>query len=193
MLEPRRNPPPSAVFDAGQQGEAARVAYGQHFADLMSREWNSIGIHLAYSYAHSPLCAPDPEAMHTDSVTSYVQTSAPGSRAPHVWLSDGRSTLDWFGRGFVLVQTDGPSDLSRELVLAALVQGVPLTVQRTASRAVAQAYERALVLVRPDGHVAWRSDDGPTPEQAHAIIGQVRGAPMAATATTATSSKEVAV
>ena len=32
---------------------------------------------------------------------TYTQTARPGARAPHVWLPDGRSTLDLFGRGFV--------------------------------------------------------------------------------------------
>jgi hypothetical protein len=36
-----------------------------------------------------------------------------------------------------------------------------------------KAYERRLVLVRPDGHVAWRADAEPA--DAHAIIDRVRG------------------
>jgi hypothetical protein len=39
---------------------------------------------------------------------------------------------------------------------------------------IAELYERRLVLVRPDGHVAWRSDSAPSdPER---LIEQVRGA-----------------
>jgi hypothetical protein len=38
---------------------------------------------------------------------------------------------------------------------------------------VLAAYERRLVLVRPDGHVAWRSDDEPA--DADALIDAVRG------------------
>ena len=38
---------------------------------------------------------------------------------------------------------------------------------------VLKAYERRLVLVRPDGHVAWRADAEPT--DAYAIIDRVRG------------------
>jgi hypothetical protein len=38
---------------------------------------------------------------------------------------------------------------------------------------VSMAYERQLVLVRPDGHVAWRSDD--EPNNPEAIINAIRG------------------
>ena len=38
---------------------------------------------------------------------------------------------------------------------------------------VLKAYERRLVLVRPDGHVAWRADTEPA--DAYAIIDRVRG------------------
>ena len=33
----------------------------------------------------------------------------PGTRAPHVWLADGRSTLDLFGTEFVLLRTARPT------------------------------------------------------------------------------------
>ena len=37
-----------------------------------------------------------------------------------------------------------------------------------------ELYERRLVLVRPDGHVAWRADE--VPPNAGAVIDKVRGA-----------------
>jgi uncharacterized protein YfaP (DUF2135 family) len=52
-----------------------------------------------------------------------------------------------------------------------------------ASEGVQDAYRRSLVLVRPDGHVAWRGDDEPA--DAHAIIDTVRGAGSAACAKSA--------
>ena len=40
-------------------------------------------------------------------------------------------------------------------------RGVPLTTLSIPNPAIATLYERALVLVRPDGHVAWRNDEAP--------------------------------
>ena len=44
---------------------------------------------------------------------------------------------------------------------AAAICGVPLAVHRIEHAEAAAVYERALVLVRPDGHVAWRGDHEP--------------------------------
>jgi hypothetical protein len=88
----------------------------------------------------------------------YIPTARPGSRAPHVWLEDGRSTLDLFGRGFVLLCLDGDRDGAQHLLAAATDKNVPLDVVALSDPRIAEAYERGLVLVRPDGHVAWRGD-----------------------------------
>ena len=99
----------------------------------------------------------------------------PGHRAPHVWLKRDRSTLDLFGRGFVLLRFLGaPPDVSG-LVEAAAKRGVPLQVVDICHAAAAEAYETRLVLVRPDGHVAWRGDVEPTDPLR--VIDIVRGAP----------------
>ena len=51
---------------------------------------------------------------------------------------------------------------------------MPLAVHRLDHPEAAALYERALVLVRPDGHVAWRGDR--EPDEALAMIDTVRGA-----------------
>ena len=56
---------------------------------------------------------------------------------------------------------------------AAKNRGVPLQVQTIADTAIATLYEVPLVLVRPDGHVAWR---GSAVTDASLIIDTVRGA-----------------
>jgi hypothetical protein len=92
-----------------------------------------------------------------------------------VWLGDGRSTLDLFGRGFVLLNLGGERD-PRPLADAFTARGVPLEVVRLDEPPVRAAYERALVLVRPDGHVAWRGDLPPA--DAAAVVERVRGAAL---------------
>ena len=82
--------------------------------------------------------------------------------------------MDLFGRGFVLLRL-GSSPLNVDaLVDAAKARNVPLTVVDIASPAVTELYERKLVMVRPDGHCVWRSDEAPT--DAVSIIDRVRGA-----------------
>jgi len=58
---------------------------------------------------------------------TYVQTARPGSRAPHVWLKPGVSTLDFLGNGYALLRFDLFVDVA-PLVDAAKKRGVPLGV-----------------------------------------------------------------
>jgi hypothetical protein len=60
------------------------------------------------------------------------------------------------------------------MVEAAEARGVPLRIVDIVDPSIAALYERKLVLVRPDGHVAWRADACPV--DAAALIDQVRGA-----------------
>jgi hypothetical protein len=53
-------------------------------------------------------------------------------------------------------------------------RGVPLKSVSIADPAIATLYERRLVLVRPDGHVAWRGDREPA--DSFAVVDQIRGA-----------------
>jgi len=70
------------------------------------------------------------------------------------------------------------SDASSEtLVEAADAAGVPLKVINLNDDHVARLYEKALVLVRPDQHVAWRADQQPSSvEEAAGIFNRIRGA-----------------
>jgi hypothetical protein len=83
--------------------------------------------------------------------------------------------LDLYGRGLTLLRFPGapPSDAIEQ---AASARGVPLKTYdlNLNEPDVAALYERSLVLVRPDGHVAWRADAAP--HNARAMIDIVRGA-----------------
>ncbi|HWL00942.1 MAG TPA: FAD-dependent monooxygenase [Microbacteriaceae bacterium] len=95
---------------------------------------------------------------------------APGTRAPHVWIAPGVSTLDAFGSGFVLLHGPGGAAWDRAAASVADELDVPLTVlgEPADPDALAAAYgidASGASLVRPDGFVAWRSrtiPDDPT-------------------------------
>jgi hypothetical protein len=135
---------------------------------------DSAGIELGYRYENSPICVVDGTPPPPEDHALYVPTTWPGARAPHVWLRDGRSTLDLFGRGFTLLVLSSKITDTSALTSAAKKVGLPLEVITLDEPGVREVYERPLVLVRPDGHVAWRGDS--VPANAAEIIEQVRGA-----------------
>lgn len=162
----------SKILDDTPEGDACRARIGATLKDVMLPEWEISGTSMGYRYDASRVVINDGTPPPPDEPMVYVQTSRPGSRAPHVWLSDGRSTLDWYGDGFVLVTAPDAVEGAQALANAATERGVPFTIQK-APPEVAQAYERRYVLVRPDGHVAWRGDA--IPADAGALIDTVRG------------------
>lgn len=174
MLEPRKTPPPPEIFMPGTEHDAARAAYGKWYGDMMKREWYTIGIHLGYIYGNSPVVVSDGTPVPVQETAVYNQTTIPGARAPHVWLKDGSSTLDLFGKGFVLVRLGGDAPSGETMAKAAVDAGVPLRIVTLNEPEAIAAYERKLVLVRPDGHVCWRGDI--EPRDPAAVIDTVSGA-----------------
>jgi hypothetical protein len=113
-------------------------------------------------------------AEYNDGV-NYRPTTRPGVRAPHAWLADGRSTLDLFGRGYVLLSFV-KDDTPQRFADAARDARVPLTLHTLDEPAVAALYEKRHVLVRPDGHVAWRGDTLPAgPMAPMALLATISG------------------
>src|SRR5262249_13428736 len=175
MLAPRTTHKPSPeVFQSGPAGDAARKAYGDWYTELMRHEWFMNGYHLGYRYDDSPIVVPDGTPAPPLEGRTCTQIARPGARAPHVWLRDGRSTLDLYVRGFVLLRFSAPAPAGEGFAKAVARTGVPLDIVALDEPAVFDAYQRRLVLVRPDGHVAWRADVEPT--DASRIMARVIGA-----------------
>jgi 2-polyprenyl-6-methoxyphenol hydroxylase-like FAD-dependent oxidoreductase len=178
MLSTRDRKPPPQVFQEGPEAEAVRAEYGAWFTEAMRHEWFMNGFHLGYRYDDSPIVWPDGTPAPPLETSTYTQTARPGARAPHVALNDGRSTLDLFGRGFTLLRLGAEAPRADGLVRAAADARVPLQVVDLSEPEVRQAYRCPLVLVRPDGHVAFRADT--EPREPRAVIDTVRGARAAA-------------
>jgi 2-polyprenyl-6-methoxyphenol hydroxylase-like FAD-dependent oxidoreductase len=171
MLSPK---PEASLLEDTPQGARARERLGREFAELMRREWFTLGVHLGYRYEGSPICWPDGTDAPPDDPGTYVPTTRPGHRAPHARLADGRSTLDLFGRAFTLLGVGADLSAAAPILRAAGARKVPMQFVPLDEPHLLGLYARRLVLVRPDGHVAWRGDRAPGDPLA--LIDRIRGA-----------------
>jgi hypothetical protein len=133
---------------------------------------NDFDIELGYLYRSPAIVSEDDaDRGHEDPKES---RGRPGSRAQHVWLEQaGRriSTLDLFGRGFVvLTSPEGASwvDAGRSaarsfpgLHLDAYVIGIDANDPSGQFAAAYGVGDSGASLVRPDGFVAWRATSLP--------------------------------
>jgi 2-polyprenyl-6-methoxyphenol hydroxylase-like FAD-dependent oxidoreductase len=161
----------AALANAMSMGRTTR----QSSAVLPRREFlNEQGLIFGLCY-ESMAVTPDgtPPAEVADTVTEYVPSARPGSRAPHVRLQRGDeqiSTIDLFGPHFVLLAgRDG--DAWRQAAHRIAPSWPPLIGHIIGTQADLidpdgnwhEAYgvkADGAVLVRPDGYVAWRSRAG---------------------------------
>lgn len=144
---------------------------GQEFTSYMP------GLDLGYTYEDSPLCVPDGSPPLAQDPSVYVPSAQPGARAPHAWLADGRSTLDLFKQSFTLLRLGGEVPDTSLLEAAAQQQRLPLEVVDVPQAEILAQYESCLVLIRPDGHVAWRANR--VPHDPDELLDRVRGVPLA--------------
>lgn len=154
-------------------GEATRAQIGKEAYDLYVQQQCCGGLNFGYFYAESPIIAYDGAAHPVYSMGSFESSSVPGCRAPHFWLGDGRSIYDALGADYGLIRFDDTVSVDG-LIAAAKERGVPLMFVDVDDAEASRIYEKKLILVRPDRHVAWRSDTEPA--DALALIDHLRGA-----------------
>ncbi|KNB51255.1 FAD-dependent monooxygenase [Streptomyces caatingaensis] len=143
-------------------------ALGRMRGEPWTQEYNTVS--LGYRY-HSPAFSLENPADEERLEDPGEPSGRPGTRATHVPIEQNGSplsTLDLFGRGFVLMTGDGDADWHTVVEQAASGRGVPVTVHRIGPRSseLTDAEGRwatsygvsagGAVLVRPDGFIAWR-------------------------------------
>ena len=153
-------------------GEQAREKIGQNITKLGNLENEAWGIELGYRYATSPAICHEEGSEPPSSWENYVPSTWPGARPPSVWVNDDTALFDLFdSKGFTLIRFN-EVDVSK-LEKAAASVGLPLKVVNVQDKRVHLLYERDLVLIRPDQHVAWRGNS--LPEDVESIVNKVRG------------------
>jgi hypothetical protein len=132
-----------------------------------------LNVELGYRYDSAAVCHEGGAGpLHENPRDSRAR---PGTRAPHVWLrQDGarRSTLDLFGRRFVVLAGPDAGSWCDSARAVAARAGLPVDIHRVGAglenpdRDFLESYgfldahgpaARGAVLVRPDGFVGWRS------------------------------------
>ena len=123
---------------------------------------DELSMEIGYRY-HSGAILPDADAAGDDTLAGHPRKALgqPGSRAPHIALAPGRSTLDLFGTGFVLLTADHGRPW-QEAAAKAARSGLPVAAPLGGleSDDIATAYgigPGGATLVRPDGFIGWRS------------------------------------
>lgn len=140
---------------------SADGASDAHLAGFLAQETgqvSNVGIHFGYRYSSPVICAEDAQAPRWD-WGAIVPTTWPGGRPPSM-PANGEPLFDRFGAGFTLVDLSGVA-AGAVLVKEAVRRGIPMTHLTVDDPAVGAAWERELVLVRPDQHVAWRGNAAP--------------------------------
>ncbi|MGQ3892600.1 FAD-dependent monooxygenase [Legionella sp. CNM-4043-24] len=128
---------------------------------------NQIGLDIGFCYAEGALL-PEQGGQPTASAECYTPSTRPGCRAPHYPLlrfDKPISTLDLFDQTFVLLSSDtcqawrDAAQYCHDFPLVSYQVGAAGELQDPAGewQKVYQISPEGAVLVRPDGHVAWRS------------------------------------
>jgi 2-polyprenyl-6-methoxyphenol hydroxylase-like FAD-dependent oxidoreductase len=147
-----------AIFEEGPAGDAARTHMREVLSETERGRYDPEGFSFGYHYADSPLITGGNAA--TIAMVGYPATAQPGYRLPHVWMPDGRPIFDLLGDGYTLLRVASIDIDVTGLTAAAAARQVPLEVLDVGA-GQAGPYPAALILVRPDQHVAWMGDELP--------------------------------
>jgi FAD-dependent monooxygenase len=149
----------SEVNKTSEQGVELKNTLHNHYCQF-DGENTDLGIEMGYRYVSQVCMTNGAEFEPKWDPHCYLPTTWPGSRAPHLYLTTGESIFDRLGPAYSLVEfKDDKEDENGSEVVVEVAKdlGVPLVrVILVGEAAAARLWEKKLVLVRPDGHVAWR-------------------------------------
>jgi hypothetical protein len=152
----------------------SREAMARAFDSEQRKVTEILGIEAGYRYVGSPIVCAEPGDGPDPDNRAYVPTTWPGFRLPHVWLDDGTAIADRIGWGYTLLRLGTNPAATDALERELRATGAPLDVLRVTDARPREIYDRDLVLVRPDLHVAWRGNGAP--DDPSAIAATVTGA-----------------
>ncbi len=156
------------IDQEGRAGDQARRRLHERIQETKAQEFHALDLILGLGYEDSPVI---PDHPRTDDDTEARAT--PGFRLPHAWLSPGHAVFDELGTGFTLLHTEGDGTAVEVFADACAARQVPFDVVDVTAVASGPGYRPALILVRPDQHVAWAGEH--VPDSPERLIDVVRG------------------
>lgn len=152
-------------------------------ADEVIREARRYGNHLGVEFganyqSRAVISDGTSPPVVEDDYSDYEPSATPGSRAPHHWLgslASPISTLDLVGAGFTLLAAPEGQAWIEAARRASESTGVHFDTYRVDSAGLADLGDfcgafgittRGAVLIRPDGHIAWKDPGAPGPADA---------------------------
>ncbi len=177
----QRRTVPDEIEHPGAAGDAVRSQVGQAAYDLNVQQYCCGGLNFGYFYDSSPIIAYDGAEPPAYTMADFTPSTVPGCRVPFLALPDGRPVYDALGPGYTLLR------LYSEIEIAPLVEamrdgGVPLEIVDVPTGDSNHLYDRKLLLVRTDQHVAWRGDV--VPQRLQDLVDTLRGRTNAGAAVT---------
>jgi len=167
--DPERRPAAAFTVEQAYSRYVTRSAPYLRSDNMQSIE-NDLNIELGYCY-HSPAIAAE-DGDKVSHANPHDTKARPGTRAPHFFLEHNGtkiSTLDLFGRNFVVLAgpdggnwADAARAATRKLNLALDVHRIGTDGLLDPDKRFSEIYgitPAGVVLVRPDGFVAWRAKD----------------------------------
>jgi 2-polyprenyl-6-methoxyphenol hydroxylase-like FAD-dependent oxidoreductase len=146
------------IRDQTPEGAETRANLAR-IADVEQRKSNEmIGAELGYRYIASPIIASEPGDGPEHDFMTYVPTTWPGARLPHVWLKDRTALHDRIGDGYTLLRLGRKRADTTPLEQAFASYAAPFTVLDINEKRPHDIYGFDLLLLRPDLHVVWRGN-----------------------------------
>ena len=168
-----------ASYEAERRPIGERNVAASRYASLGRRKWRSlwrdleelvkvaeveqrksnemIGAELGYRYLDSPIIASEPGGP-ADDFRQYVPTTSPGARLPHLWLDGHTAIQDRIGHGYTLLRLGKTKLDTSSLENAMKALGAPFAALDIPDAIARDLYGFDLILLRPDLHIAWRSN-----------------------------------
>ncbi|KAF4493696.1 FAD binding domain containing protein [Fusarium agapanthi] len=167
---------PRLINEDTEEGRALRSRVHEYY-QARDGENKDFGIEMGYRYESPVIIRKDDDGKEPlFTPHHYTPTTWPGGRPPHLFLSDGTAIFDKFGKDWTLVVFTAENKGQAYLVEAAKRFSTPLVqLDLPQEQKAKELYERSLVLVRPDQHVAWRSNEIPSLEAALQVFRTVAG------------------